>query len=137
MLDELALPYVASLVLEASGNDLASQFLAGVRFMHQENVAHLDLKPDNLLVALTLSPRLQICDYDVPFGLLDRNHGSQGIEERRGGQLQKLQKTQVNRISQSAQTFGLLATYWNISPITNLRTRNSKQLYSGFCTLIP
>ena len=44
-----------------------------------------------------------------PFGLLDQNHGSQGIEEREGGQPQKSQKTRVIRISQFAQTFGLLA----------------------------
>ena len=65
MPDELVLLYVANSVFETSGNDLASQFLAGVRFMHQENVAHLDFKPDNLLVTLTPSPRLQICDSDV------------------------------------------------------------------------
>jgi serine/threonine protein kinase len=65
MPDELVLPYVANSVFETSGDDLASQFLAGVRFMHQQNVAHLDLKPENILVTLTTSPRLRICDYDV------------------------------------------------------------------------
>ena len=65
MPDELVLPYVANSVFETSGNDLASQFLAGVRFMHQQNVAHLDLKPDNILVTPTTIPLLRICDYDV------------------------------------------------------------------------
>ena len=66
MPDQLVLTYVASSVFEISGDDFASQFIAGVRFMHQQNVAHLDLKPDNILVTpTTTKPQLQICDYDV------------------------------------------------------------------------
>ena len=66
MPDQLVLTYVASSVFETSGDNLASQFIAGVRFMHQQNVAHLDLKPDNILVTpTTTNPRLQICDFDV------------------------------------------------------------------------
>ena len=43
MSDELVSPDVATSVFESKGNDLVSQFLAGVRFIHQLNVAHLDL----------------------------------------------------------------------------------------------
>ena len=66
MPDQLVLTYVASSVFETSGDDFASQFIAAVRFMHKQNVAHLDLKPDNILVTpTTTNPRLRICDYDV------------------------------------------------------------------------
>ena len=40
---------------KASGNALAYQFLEGVLFMHENKVAHLDLKPDNILVTITIS----------------------------------------------------------------------------------
>ena len=33
--------------------------------MHQQNVAHLDLKPDNILITLKTSLQLHICDYDL------------------------------------------------------------------------
>ena len=33
--------------------------------MHQQNVAHPDLKPDNILITLTTSLQLQISDYDL------------------------------------------------------------------------
>ena len=64
MPDRFILSDVATSVFENSGNNLASQFLAGVRFMHQQNVAHLDLKPDNILITST-SLQLYICDYDL------------------------------------------------------------------------
>ena len=40
---------------KASGNALAYQFLEGVLFMHENKVAHLDLKPDTILVTITIS----------------------------------------------------------------------------------
>ena len=48
VLDELVLPYVTNSVFETSGNDLVSQFIAGVRFMRQQTVAHLYLKPGTI-----------------------------------------------------------------------------------------
>ena len=55
MPDHFILPDVAHALGSRAkniGNNLASQFLAGVQFMHQQNVAHLDIKPDNILVTL-------------------------------------------------------------------------------------
>jgi serine/threonine protein kinase len=46
---------------------LRTQFLEGVNFLHDHGVAHLDLKPDNVLVndTLTTTPRLSITDFDT------------------------------------------------------------------------
>jgi len=52
-------------ISKASGNDLAHQFLEGVRFIHENKVAHLDLKPDNILVRMTKPLRLFIIDFSV------------------------------------------------------------------------
>ena len=66
MPDERVLGDVPDSIFKASGNDLAHQFLEGVRFMHENKVAHLDLKPDNILVTITASQlRLLIIDYSV------------------------------------------------------------------------
>ncbi|KIM32206.1 hypothetical protein M408DRAFT_58016, partial [Serendipita vermifera MAFF 305830] len=43
---------------------LARQFLEGVAFMHQQFIAHLDLKPDNMVVAeMETCPRILIIDF--------------------------------------------------------------------------
>jgi serine/threonine protein kinase len=49
--------------LETTGNSLASQLLEGVRFLHEQNVAHLDLKPDNIVITSTM--QLKIIDFSV------------------------------------------------------------------------
>lgn len=43
------------------------QFLEGVRFLHEHGIAHLDLKPGNILVEHTTesSPRLSIIDFGI------------------------------------------------------------------------
>jgi len=46
---------------------LRSQFLEGVVFLHGHGVAHLDLKPDNIIVnnnGVSATPRLSITDFD-------------------------------------------------------------------------
>jgi len=50
MKPELVLRNVHDSVFKMRGDDLASQSLVGVQFMHQHNVAHLDLKPDNIFL---------------------------------------------------------------------------------------
>ena len=48
---------------------LCLQFIEGVAFLHQHNVAHCDLKPENVVVDAksksAVSPRLFIIDYDL------------------------------------------------------------------------
>jgi len=66
MPNEWVFPEVPLSVFETSGDDLANQFLEGVQFMHKNKVAHLDLKPDNILVTRTTRPlRLLIIDFSV------------------------------------------------------------------------
>ena len=66
MPNEWAFPDVPLSVFETSGDDLANQLLEGVQFMHKNKVAHLDLKPDNILVTRTTRPlRLLIIDFSV------------------------------------------------------------------------
>jgi len=48
MKHELVLRNVPDSVFRMRGDDLARQFLGGVQFIHQQNVAHPDLKPDNI-----------------------------------------------------------------------------------------
>ena len=49
--------------LKTACQPLACQFLDGVRFMHEHYVAHLDLKPDNIVIAAT--GHLFIIDFSV------------------------------------------------------------------------
>jgi len=66
MPNEQVLPNMPASVFKTSGNDLAHQFLEGVQFMHKNKVAHLDLKPDNILVTRTTGRlRLLIIDFGV------------------------------------------------------------------------
>jgi serine/threonine protein kinase len=65
-------------------DDVASlcfQFIEGVAFLHQHNVAHCDLKPGNVVVdtkyGLTTSPRLFIID----FGLAQFVESEETMEE--------------------------------------------------------
>ena len=48
---------------------LCLQFIEGVAFLHQHNVAHCDLKPDNVVVDTKsesqVSPRMFIIDFDL------------------------------------------------------------------------
>jgi len=60
----IVLPLITNAILIKYCHDFARQFLEGVAFMHQHFVAHLDLKPDNLVVAeIQTSPRILIIDY--------------------------------------------------------------------------
>jgi len=62
---ELVLRYAPDSI-KTNGNNLALQFLEGVQFMHQHNVAHLDLKPDNIVLRTTThSQRLLLIDFSV------------------------------------------------------------------------
>jgi len=80
---ELALPHVPEAVLKTGGNSLAYQFLEGVRFMHQHNVAHLDLKPDNIVVT-RCGQQLSIIDLNLSVQVPEQESwikGYRGTEE--------------------------------------------------------
>ena len=80
---ELALPHVPEAVLKTGGNSLAYQFLEGVRFMHQHLVAHLDLKPDNIVVT-GCGLRLVIIDFNLSVQVPEQEswiEGYRGTEE--------------------------------------------------------
>ena len=61
---ETVLSNVAPQLLKTKGHLLAREFLEGVRFMHNHHVAHLDLKPDNIVVN-TSTNQLFIIDFGV------------------------------------------------------------------------
>ena len=66
MHEEQVLRHVSGSFLESRGNSLAQQFLEGVQFMHRHCVAHLDLKPDNIVIsAPTRGQRLLIIDFNT------------------------------------------------------------------------
>ncbi|XP_037618102.1 striated muscle preferentially expressed protein kinase isoform X2 [Sebastes umbrosus] len=39
------------------------QLLEGLRYLHQKNIAHLDIKPENILMASPGSDQIRICDF--------------------------------------------------------------------------
>uniref|UniRef100_A0A3Q0QTY0 non-specific serine/threonine protein kinase n=1 Tax=Amphilophus citrinellus TaxID=61819 RepID=A0A3Q0QTY0_AMPCI len=41
----------------------AQQVLEGLRYLHQKNIAHLDIKPENILMASPGSDQIRICDF--------------------------------------------------------------------------
>ncbi|XP_055486806.1 LOW QUALITY PROTEIN: striated muscle preferentially expressed protein kinase-like, partial [Leucoraja erinacea] len=50
-------------VLETEVRYYVQQILEGIRYLHQNNILHLDIKPDNILVAHPGSDSLRICDF--------------------------------------------------------------------------
>jgi len=63
MKEDLALRDATPDLFETAGYSLVQQFLEGVRFIHNNLVAHLDLKPDNIVVGA--NNRLRIIDFGV------------------------------------------------------------------------
>ena len=60
---EQVLRDVPDSVIRTMGHSLAFQFLEGVRFLHEHKVAHLDLKPPNIVITPVKQPR--IIDFSV------------------------------------------------------------------------
>jgi len=99
MPDERVLRDVPASVFKASGNDLAHQFLEGVRFIHENKVAHLDLKPDNILVTITTSPiRLHINDYSVSLQVDTEESWVEGYRGTKGWVAPEVQDKQYQPI---------------------------------------
>jgi len=63
MKEDQILRNLAARLSEAAGYSLTRQFLEGVRFMHHNLVAHLDLKPDNIVIGA--NTQLFIIDFSV------------------------------------------------------------------------
>ncbi|XP_072902358.1 striated muscle preferentially expressed protein kinase isoform X4 [Hemitrygon akajei] len=50
-------------VLETEVRFYIQQILEGIRYLHQNNILHLDIKPDNILMADLASENIRICDF--------------------------------------------------------------------------
>jgi len=81
MKEDLALRDAPTSLFKTAGYSLARQFLEGVGFIHHNLVAHLDLKPDNIVVGA--NTRLRIIDFGISVRvplLESRIKGYQGTE---------------------------------------------------------
>ncbi|XP_070711425.1 striated muscle preferentially expressed protein kinase [Pempheris klunzingeri] len=50
-------------VKEVEIRSAVQQILEGLRYLHQKNIAHLDVKPENILMASPGSDQIRICDF--------------------------------------------------------------------------
>ncbi|XP_012780144.3 striated muscle preferentially expressed protein kinase isoform X2 [Maylandia zebra] len=50
-------------VMELQIRSSVQQVLEGLRYLHQKNIAHLDIKPENILMASPGSDQIRICDF--------------------------------------------------------------------------
>ncbi|XP_042368829.1 LOW QUALITY PROTEIN: striated muscle preferentially expressed protein kinase [Plectropomus leopardus] len=52
-----------TIVKELEIRSSVQQILEGLRYLHQKNIAHLDIKPENILMASPASDQIRICDF--------------------------------------------------------------------------
>ncbi|KAJ8012453.1 hypothetical protein DPEC_G00042940 [Dallia pectoralis] len=52
-----------STVMESEIRSCVRQILEGVDYLHHQNIVHLDIKPDNILIADPQSDHIRICDF--------------------------------------------------------------------------
>ncbi|XP_039612308.1 striated muscle preferentially expressed protein kinase isoform X1 [Polypterus senegalus] len=50
-------------VLESEIRSFMRQILEGISYLHQNNILHLDIKPENILMADSTSEQIRICDF--------------------------------------------------------------------------
>lgn len=50
-------------IMEAEIRGSVQQILEGLRYLHQKNIAHLDIKPENILMSRPSSDQIRICDF--------------------------------------------------------------------------
>lgn len=81
--EHLVLSMASSDLLNAAGLRLAHQFLQGVEFIHRHQVAHLDLKPDNLVIERP-SNKLYIIDFSVSLRVPGPNFRLTGFQGTKG-----------------------------------------------------
>ena len=112
MPEERMLRDVPVSVFKASGNDIAHQFLEGVRFMHKNKVAHLDLKPENILVTKTTSPlRLHINDYGESLQVDTEESWVEGYRGTKGWAAPEVQDKQYQPIRADLWSAGQVLQY--------------------------
>ncbi|XP_004074142.1 death-associated protein kinase 2 isoform X2 [Oryzias latipes] len=69
-------------LLETEAIQFMKQILEGLRFMHSNNIAHFDLKPENIMLSEKVSPQLNVKLID--FGLAYRFHQGQEYKSTSG-----------------------------------------------------
>ncbi|XP_016301085.1 striated muscle-specific serine/threonine-protein kinase-like [Sinocyclocheilus anshuiensis] len=52
-----------SIVMESEIRSSVRQLLEGISYLHQHDILHLDIKPDNILMADPSSDQIRICDF--------------------------------------------------------------------------
>uniref|UniRef100_A0A8C5QJT3 non-specific serine/threonine protein kinase n=1 Tax=Leptobrachium leishanense TaxID=445787 RepID=A0A8C5QJT3_9ANUR len=50
-------------VCESEIRSVVRQILEGLRYLHQQNILHLDIKPENILMADLIGDQVRICDF--------------------------------------------------------------------------
>ncbi|CAL8240298.1 unnamed protein product [Merluccius merluccius] len=52
-----------SMIMESDVRSCVRQLLEGVDYLHHQNIIHLDIKPDNILMADAHSDQIRLCDF--------------------------------------------------------------------------
>ncbi|XP_035536914.1 death-associated protein kinase 2-like [Morone saxatilis] len=97
-------------LLESEAIEFMKQILEGLGFMHSKNIAHFDLKPENIMLADKVSPQHNVKLID--FGLA--HHFNQGEEYRStSGTPQYIAPEVIN-----SELLSTAADMWSIGVIT-------------------
>ncbi|KAM9340574.1 death-associated protein kinase 2 [Symphorus nematophorus] len=96
------------ILLESEAIEFMKQILEGLGFMHSKNIAHFDLKPENIMLSDKVSPNVKLID----FGLA--HHFHQGEEYRStSGTPQYIAPEVINN-----EPLSTAADMWSIGVIT-------------------
>lgn len=97
-------------LLESEAIEFMKQILEGLGFLHSKNIAHFDLKPENIMLSDRMAPQLNVKLID--FGLAHRFH--QGEEYRSSSGTPQYIAPEVI----SSETLSPAADMWSIAVIT-------------------
>ncbi|XP_037651512.1 death-associated protein kinase 2 [Sebastes umbrosus] len=97
-------------LLESEAIEFMQQILEGLGFLHSKNIAHFDLKPENIMLSDRMAPQLNVKLID--FGLAHRFH--QGEEYRSSSGTPQYIAPEVI----SSETLSPAADMWSIAVIT-------------------
>jgi len=99
--------------IKTKGNDLAFQFLEGVQFIHQRNVAHLDLKPDNIVLRTTThSQRLLLIDFSVSVQVAGQESWIEGYRGTEDWAAPEVEESTYRPIRADLWSAGLVLQYF-------------------------